>query len=85
MASSILTQREIEIVRKIAEGLNTREISEDLVISQFTVKTHRKNILRKVGVRNIPHLVHYAWSMGIISHGAQMMVQSTDAGLRRAS
>lgn len=85
MASAILTQREMEIVRKIAEGLNTREISEALVISQFTVKTHRKNILRKVGVRNTLHLVHYAWSMGFISQGAQMMMQSTDAGLRRAS
>ena len=85
MASHTLTHREMEIVQKIAEGLNTREISQVLVISPFTVKTHRKNILRKVGVRNTPHLVHYAWSMGFLVAGAQMGLRPGGESLMRAS
>lgn len=85
MATTIFTHRELEIIHKIAEGLNTREISEALVISPFTVKTHRKNILRKVGVRNTPHLINYAWSMGFLTPGPQMVLQPSDTRLQRAS
>lgn len=59
-----VTPREIEIVKMIAEGMSTRQISFQLFISEHTVHTHRKNILLKLGVRNMAHLVHYTWQRG---------------------
>lgn len=47
-----LTNREIDILRRMAEGLNNREIAELLVITEGTVKNHVTNILGKLGVRD---------------------------------
>lgn len=60
-----LTDREIEIVRLIAEGLNNREIAERLNISVKTVDTHRGNILEKLNVHNTAELIKYAIRRGI--------------------
>jgi len=49
----ILTAREFEILKLIANGYRTREISELLSISSETVKTHRKNIILKFEAKNI--------------------------------
>jgi len=48
-----LTERELEIIAKIASGLQTKEIAERLFISTATVKAHRRNIIRKMKVPNI--------------------------------
>jgi DNA-binding NarL/FixJ family response regulator len=61
-----LTASEIEIVRLIAAGLTTKEIASKKCISFHTVMTHRKNILRKVGVSNASELIMYAVKRGII-------------------
>jgi DNA-binding NarL/FixJ family response regulator len=61
-----LTASEIEIVRLIAEGLTTKEIACRKFISFHTVMTHRKNILRKLGVSNASELIMYAIKTGII-------------------
>jgi DNA-binding CsgD family transcriptional regulator len=50
-----LTQREREILSMISAGATNAEIADRLVISQSTVKSHVKNILRKLGVRNRTH------------------------------
>ena len=47
-----LTSRELDILRRMAEGLNNREIAEALVITEGTVKNHVTNILGKLGVRD---------------------------------
>ncbi len=47
-----LSEREMEIVRLLARGLSNREIAEQLVITEGTVKTHVSNILSKMGVRD---------------------------------
>lgn len=60
-----LTQREIEIVKYIAGGFTTPQISENLSISQHTLKTHRKNIFRKTNCRNVADLVNYAIINGV--------------------
>ena len=67
MRQTEFTPREIEIVKMIAEGLNSREISVQLVLSEHTIHTHRKNIVRKLGVKNVAHLVHYAWQNGLLN------------------
>lgn len=55
-----LTKREIEIIEWIAEGFSNIKIAEKLNISNRTVDTHRTNILKKTGVKNVAELVKYA-------------------------
>lgn len=54
-----LTQRELEIIECLDRGLTSQEISELLNVSHHTIKTHRKNILKKVGVSNTVELLKY--------------------------
>ncbi len=68
MQTETVTRREIEIVKMIAEGLNSKEISFQLFISEHTVHTHRRNIVKKLGVRNVAHLVHYSWQRGFFNN-----------------
>lgn len=58
--SEVLGKREIEIIQLLAEGLTSDDIAEKLFISIHTVKTHRKNILRKTGQNSTPDLIAYA-------------------------
>lgn len=60
-----LTQRELEIITLISEGLNSPEIAESLFISRHTVEQHRKNINRKLKVRSSSALIKYALAFGI--------------------
>ncbi|MCY7423220.1 MAG: response regulator transcription factor [Chitinophagaceae bacterium] len=55
-----LTNREIEIIRHIADGLTNHEIAALLFISTVTVDTHRKNMLSKLHLKNTASLVKYA-------------------------
>jgi len=55
-----LTDRELEIVKLVAEGYTTAEISKMLCRSIHTINTHRKNILNKLGLNNPSELVRYA-------------------------
>ncbi len=61
-----LTNREIEIVRLIADGLSNAEIAEKLIRSPRTIDTHRTNIMKKVGVHNIAGLIKYAMNNGLL-------------------
>ena len=55
-----VTEREIEIIRHVAEGLSNKEIAEKLFLSPHTVNTHRKNIMNKLQVNNTAGLVLFA-------------------------
>jgi len=55
-----LTNREQEVLTLIAQAKNNREIAEELFISDQTVGVHRKNIMRKLGVRNTVNLIKFA-------------------------
>ncbi|WP_373493519.1 response regulator [Aquiflexum sp.] len=52
-----LTNREVDIIQLILNQYESNEIAEKLFLSPLTVKTHRKNIFRKLGVRNLTGLV----------------------------
>jgi DNA-binding CsgD family transcriptional regulator len=54
-----LSIREVEVLGLIMQGLTNKEISEQLFISFETVRSHRKSILRKIGVKNTAALVSY--------------------------
>ena len=62
-----LSEREIEIVRKMSHGLSSEEIAKDLCISPFTVRTHRKNILKKTHSKNSSQLIANCIATGIVS------------------
>jgi len=55
-----LTERELEVLRKVAEGLNNREIAKQLYISENTVKNHVRNILEKLQLHSRMEAVMYA-------------------------
>jgi DNA-binding NarL/FixJ family response regulator len=55
-----LTDREIEVLKYIAEGMTNKEIAEKLFISARTVDTHRRNLHQKLNIKNAAGLVNYA-------------------------
>lgn len=61
------SKREIEVVRAIALGLSTKEIANQLFISENTVETHRQNIFEKLDVRNMAGLIVKAIAAGYIN------------------
>jgi len=61
-----ISRREQEIIYYISKGYTSRRIAYELNISELTVNTHRKNILRKTGTRNMVDMLLYAASNGII-------------------
>jgi DNA-binding NarL/FixJ family response regulator len=62
---NVLSQREIEIVQLIREGLSSKEISWRLDISLKTVEVHRYNILKKLSLKNTASLVNFINSQGL--------------------
>jgi DNA-binding NarL/FixJ family response regulator len=64
--SEILTPRELEILKLVAEAHTSREIAEMLVISAKTVERHRANILEKLGMRDRVELTRYAIKRGLV-------------------
>jgi DNA-binding NarL/FixJ family response regulator len=62
---SILTPREEEIIKLIAEGNSARDIAETLVISAKTVDRHRANIMQKLGMHDRLDLTRYAIRAGL--------------------
>lgn len=65
-APQVLSGREIEIIRLIASGFTTREIADTLYRSFHTISTHRKNIMKKLGVKSTTELMVYAMNTGLI-------------------
>lgn len=61
-----LTDREREVLKRIAEGQSTKEIASLLDISARTVETHRANLMRKLDVRSVAQLVRLAIKEGLV-------------------
>jgi DNA-binding NarL/FixJ family response regulator len=66
--SPILTRREIEVLKLIADGLTNQEIAEKLFISSWTVDSHRKNLLLKFNAKNTAILIKTAVSLGLLDY-----------------
>ncbi len=62
---SSLTDREIEIIKCIAEGLSNKEIGDKLFISHRTVDTHRTNLMSKLNLHNVAGIVKFAIVNGL--------------------
>ena len=60
------TTREFEIINLLADGNRAIDIASELFVSEFTVRTHLKNILRKSHARNTTALVATCIRQGLI-------------------
>jgi DNA-binding NarL/FixJ family response regulator len=66
MSDEVLTEREIEVLREVADGNRNREIAERLFISEETVKVHIKHIMEKLGASDRTQAVSIGLRRGII-------------------
>lgn len=66
MSLAVLTQREVEILKLVAEGLTNKEIGNQLFISHRTVDTHRTNLMKKLDINNVAGLIRFAFRSGLI-------------------
>mgnify|MGYP006201081117 CR=1 FL=1 len=64
--ATTLSGRESEITALIAKGFTNKEIGDRLCLSHHTIHTHRKNIIKKLGVSSVSELTLYALSVGLI-------------------
>ncbi len=65
-AEQLLSPRETEILKLIAEGRATKQIASDLKVSTKTVETHRRRLMSKLKIYNIADLTKYAITEGLI-------------------
>jgi len=61
-----LTEREIEILKLVAQGMTNKEVGDSLNISHRTVDTHRTNLMKKLDVTNVAGLIRFAFKNGLI-------------------
>lgn len=66
-ALASLTERELEVLQLIAQGMTNQEIADTLYISMTTVKTHVGNILNKIGARDRVQAVIFAYENGLVN------------------
>lgn len=65
--ASVLTSREQEVVRLLAEGRTVRQVAKELSLSSKTVEAHKLNLMRKLNIHNRASLVDYALRTGMVS------------------
>lgn len=63
----LLTPRQREILRLIAEGRSTKEIAGELAVSVKTVETHRAMLMERLGIRDVAGLVRLAIRVGLVA------------------
>jgi two-component system response regulator NreC len=64
---AVLTPREQEVTRLLAEGRTVREVAAELTLSVKTVEAHKLNLMRKLDIHNRASLVEYAVQKGLIA------------------
>jgi DNA-binding NarL/FixJ family response regulator len=62
-----LTSRQREVLQLIAEGHTTKEIAYLLKVSVKTIETHRKELMERLNIRDLPGLVRFAIRSGLVS------------------
>lgn len=65
--ASVLTPREREVLQLLVEGHTVKAIAERIHLGVKTVETHRRNIMEKLGLKNMVDLIKYAMREGVVS------------------
>ncbi|KMY67160.1 LuxR family transcriptional regulator [Desulfocarbo indianensis] len=65
--ASVLTPREREVLQLLVEGHTVKAIAERIHLGVKTVETHRRNIMEKLGLKNLVDLIKYAMREGVVS------------------
>lgn len=63
-----LSKRELQILQLLAEGQTSKQIASVLDITELTVQTHRRNMLRKMKLKNAQQMVSWGFQNGILSY-----------------
>ncbi len=63
----VLTERELQVLRGMADGRSNAEIGKELFVSEDTVKTHARRLFRKLGARDRAHAVAAGFRAGLVS------------------
>lgn len=66
MENTTLTNKELEVLRLIAGGIQTKKIADMLHVSPVTIITHKRNILRKLNLHSATELVKYAFENNLV-------------------
>ena len=64
-----LSSRESEVLKYLMTGMLNKQIASKLNIAEQTVKIHRGNICKKLGVKSVPEIIHIAEKAGIVPFG----------------
>ncbi len=62
-----LTERELQVLRGMAQGKSNGQIGRELYLSEDTVKTHARRLFRKLGVRDRAQAVAHCFRRGLVS------------------
>src|SRR5580698_7415485 len=65
--SEVLSERELQVLKLVAEGFSSREISEQIFIGTKTVETYRGRFAEKLGLRSRADIVRYALEIGLLT------------------
>ncbi len=65
--NSVLSDRELQVLKLVAEGFSSREIAEQIYISTKTVETYRARFAEKLGLKSRAQIVRYALNLGLLS------------------
>lgn len=63
---TVFSKRELEVLNLICKGVSSKEIANSLFLSEHTVKTHRKNMLKKINAKNTADLLRFAMNKGLM-------------------
>jgi DNA-binding NarL/FixJ family response regulator len=63
-----LSERELEIIKLLAQGLNNRAVAQQLYLAEGTVKNYISTILQKLNARDRTHAVTRAYELGLLTH-----------------
>jgi RNA polymerase sigma factor (sigma-70 family) len=62
----VLTPRQREVLQLVAEGLTSKEVADRLGVSVKTIESHRAQLMKRLGVSNVPGLVRSAIRLGVV-------------------